>query len=85
MMDVVPIWETIDVWETVTVVAEYEDVNPMTVKLLGRDYKYIYTFIKRNKSVKAISIFQRFPKMDVENILLDLRLMHLVYFVREVK
>ena len=76
MMDVVPIWETIDVWETVTVVAEYEDVNPMTVKLLGRDYKYIYTFIKRNKSVKAISIFQRFPKMDVENILLDLRLMH---------
>lgn len=84
-MEVVPVCESIEAWETITVIVEYEDVNPMTVKLLGRDYKYIYTFIRRNESVKAIAIFQRFPKMDVESILYDLRDMHLCYFVREVK
>ena len=64
---------------------EFEDVNPMTVKLLDRDFKYIYTFIKKQGSVMATEIFSKFPKMDVEKILIDLRLMHLVYFKREAK
>lgn len=72
-------------WETVTVVKEYESVNPITVRLLERDFKYIYTFIKKRDRVNAMVIFQRFPKMNVEEILYDLRGMHLVYFVREVK
>ena len=72
-------------WETIVVVKETESVNPITVKMLDRDFKYIYTFIKKNKKVNAIEIFQRFPKMDVERILYDLRAMYLVYFVREMK
>ena len=72
-------------WETVIVKAETEGVNPITVKMLGRDYKYIYTFIKKNSPVEALNIFQRFRKMDVEQILYDLRDMNLVYFKREVK
>lgn len=85
MANVIPIDESIESWENVIVNAEYEDVNPVTVKLLGRDFKYVYTYIKRNGSVNAINIFQRFQKFDVEQILIDLRLMHLVYFSREVK
>ena len=77
--------EDVGSWETVKVYKEFEDVNPITVKMLDRDFKYIYTFIKKNSPVMAMEIFQRFPKMDVERILLDLRLMHLVYFVREMK
>ena len=83
MPNVIPIEEDISAWETVIVKAEYESVNPITVRLLERDFKYIYTFIKKNSPVNALEIFQRFPKMEVENILKDLRLMHLVYFVRE--
>lgn len=85
MPNVIPIEEEIDSWENVIVNAEYESVNPITVKMLERDFKYIYTYIKRNESVNAINIFQRFQKFDVEQILYDLRLMHLVYFSREVK
>ena len=77
--------EDVGSWETVKVYKEFEDVNPITVKMLDRDFKYIYTFIKKNSPVSALEVFQRFPKMDVERILLDLRLMHLVYFVREMK
>ena len=77
--------EDVGSWETVKVYKEFEDVNPITVKMLDRDFKYIYTFIKKNSPVMAMEIFQRFPKMNVERILLDLRLMHLVYFVREMK
>lgn len=84
-MKIVPIDEEIKAWETIIVIREFEDVNPVTVRLLERDYKYIYTFIKKRENVKALEIFQRFPKMDVEQILLDLRLMHLVYFTREMK
>lgn len=72
-------------WETVTVNAETDGVNPITVRMLERDFKYIYTFIKRNAPVNATAIFSRFPKMDVERILYDLRLMHLVYFTREMR
>lgn len=85
MMEIVPVCEDIETWETIVVNHEFEDVNPITVKMLGRDFKYIYTFIKKQGSVNAISIFNRFPKMDVERILIDLRDMHLVYFSREVK
>ena len=65
--------------------AETEGVNPITVRMLQRDYKYIYTFIKKNSPVAAKTIFQRFRKMDVENVLYELRDMYLVYFIREVK
>lgn len=84
-MNVIPIWENIETWETVTVKVETDSVNPITVKLLERDFKYIYTFIKKRKTVKALEVFQRFPKMNVEKILIDLRLMNLVYFTREMK
>ena len=77
--------EDVGSWETIMVHSEFEDVNPITVRMLDRDFKYIYTFIKKNSPVKAIDIFNRFPKMDVEHILYDLRLLHLVYFSREVK
>ena len=73
------------VWETTKVCLEYEGVNLTTVKFLDRDYKYIYTFVKKHNPVKATVIFEKFPKMEVESILYDLREMHLVYFVREVK
>lgn len=76
---------SVGAWETVIVKAETEGVNPITVKMLGRDYKYIYTFIKKNSPVAAMTIFQRFRKMDVENVLYELRDMYLVYFIREVK
>lgn len=72
-------------WETINVYKEYEGVNPTTVKLLQRDYKYIYTYIKKNSPVKATDVFHRFRKMSVEQILYDLRDMQLVYFIREVK
>ena len=72
-------------WETVIVKAETEGVNPITVRMLQRDYKYIYTFIKKNSPVAALTIFQRFRKMDVEKVLYELRDMYLVYFIREVK
>lgn len=84
-MNVIPIWENIKTWETVTIMKEYDSVNPITVRMLERDFKYIYTFIKKNSPVKATDVFHRFSKMDVEKILYDLRLMHLIYFVREVK
>ena len=71
------------VWESAKVCLEFDGVNPVTVKFLDRDYKYIYTYVKKNSPVKATTIFERFPKMDVEQILSDLRLMHLVYFTRE--
>ena len=82
---IVPIDEEISAWETITVNAETDGVNPITVRMLERDFKYIYTFIKRNSPVKASAIFSRFPKMDVERILNDLRLMQLVYFTREMR
>ena len=76
----------VETWEAITVLVETEGVNQMSVKLLGRDAKYIYTHIKKNSPVKARNIFSRFPKMDVERILYDLREMYLIYFVRgEVK
>ena len=85
MMEIVPVCEDVETWETIVVNHEFEDINPITVRLLERDFKYIYTFIKKQGSVNAINIFSRFPKMDVERILLDLRDMHLVYFTREMK
>ena len=85
MMEIVPVCEDVETWETIVLNHEYEDVNPVTVRRLGRDYKYIYTFIQKQGTVNAIEIFNRFPKMDVERILLDLRDMHLVYFTREMK
>lgn len=76
----------VDSWETINVYIETDGVNPISVKLLGRDDKYIYTHIKKNSPVQARSIFSRFPKMDVERILYDLRDSYLIYFVRgEVK
>ena len=71
------------VWETTRVVLETDGVNPVSVKLLDKDYKYIYTYIKNNSPVEALTIFQKYPKLDVEQILYDLREMYLVYFVRE--
>ena len=70
------------VWEAAKIMIE-ENGNPVTVKLLDRDYKYIYTFIKKNAPVESVKVFQRFPKLDVESILYDLREMYLIYFVRE--
>lgn len=84
MMTIIDVNERV-IWETATVYVETEGVNPVTVKMLDRDYKYIYTFIKKNSPVEALNIFQRFRKMDVEQILYDLRDMNLVYFKREVK
>ena len=84
MMTIIDVNERV-IWETATVYVETEGVNPVTVKMLNRDYKYIYTFIKKNSPVEALNIFQRFRKMDVEQILYDLRDMNLVYFKREVK
>lgn len=84
MMEIIDVNERV-IWETATVYAETEGVNPITVKMLERDYKYIYTFVKKNSPVEALTVFQRFRKMDVEQILYDLRDMNLVYFKREVK
>lgn len=84
-MNVIGIDEKIGSWETVIINAEYDSVNKITIRMLERDFKYIYTFIKKNEPVKAIDIFNRFPRMDVEKILMDLRLMNLVYFTREMK
>ena len=84
-MNIIPIDEEIKAWETVKVHKEFEDVNPVTVRLLERDFKYIYTFIKKNSPVMATEVFERFPKIEDEKILTDLRLMYLVYFTREVK
>lgn len=81
-MNVIGINERV-VWETAKVVVETDGVNPISVKMLGRDSKYIYTYIKKNSPVKATTIFERFKNMDVEQILYDLRDMGLVYFVRE--
>lgn len=71
------------IWETAKVMIETDGVNPTSVKLLDRDYKYIYTHIKKNSPVKATTIFEKFPKMDVEQILYDLREMYLIYFIVE--
>ena len=70
-------------WETAKIMVETDGFNPVSVKLLDRDYKYIYTYIKKNAPVEAIKVFQRFPKFDVESILYDLREMYLIYFVRD--
>ena len=73
------------VWEEAKAKVETDGVNNTSVKLLDNDYKYIYTFIKKNDPVECLEIFKRFPKLDVETILYDLREMYLIYFVREVK
>lgn len=72
-------------WDNALVKVETDSVNPVSVKLLDSEYKYIYTYIKKNSPVKANDIFERFSKMDVESILYDLREMYLVYFVREME
>lgn len=84
MMEIIDFNERI-VWETAKIYVEKEDVNPITVKLLDRDYKYVFTYIEKNEPVTATSVFQKFQKLDVESILYDLREMYLIYFVREVK
>lgn len=72
-------------WDDIFVCIETENVNQNTVRMMSRDFKYIYTFVKKQEMVKATEIFKKFPKMDVEKILYDLRDMYLIYFVREVK
>ena len=76
--------ERID-WDEAIAKVETDGVNNTSIKLLDNDYKYIYTYIKKNEPVEALKIFERFPKLEVEDILYDLREMYLVYFVREVK
>lgn len=76
--------ERID-WDEAIAKVETDGVNNTSIKLLDNNYKYIYTYIKKNEPVKALKIFERFPKLEVEDILYDLREMYLVYFVREVK
>ena len=76
--------ERID-WDEAIAKVETDGVNNTSIKLLDNDYKYIYTYIKKNEPVQALKIFERFPKLEVEDILYDLRGMYLVYFVREVK
>ena len=71
------------VWETAKIMVEKEDVNPITVKLLDRDYNYVFTYIKKNEPVEATKVFEKFQKLDVETILYDLRAMYLIYFVRD--
>lgn len=81
-MSIIGMNERVD-WENAKIMVETDGVNPVSVKLLDRDYKYIYTHIKNNAPIKASLVFQRFPKMDVEQILYDLREMYLIYFVRD--
>ena len=76
--------ERID-WDEAIAKVETDGVNNTSIKLLDNDYKYIYTYIKKNEPEEALKIFERFPKLEVEDILYDLREMYLVYFVREVK
>ena len=76
--------ERID-WDEAIAKVETDGVNNTSIRLLDNDYKYIYTYIKKNEPVQALKIFERFPKLEVEDILYDLREMYLVYFVREVK
>lgn len=83
-MSIIEMNERVD-WDNALVKVETDGVNPVSVKLLDRNYKYIYTYIKKNSPVKANDIFKRFSKMDVESILYDLREMYLVYFVREME
>lgn len=84
-MSIIGMNERVD-WENAKIMVETDGVNNTSVKLLDRNYKYIYTHIKNNAPIKASLVFQRFPKMDVEQILYDLREMYLIYFVRvEVK
>lgn len=72
-------------WEEAKAKVETEEVNKNSIRLLDNDYKYVYTFIKKNDPVECSEIFKQFPKLEVEDILYDLREMYLVYFVREVK
>ena len=72
-------------WETIKVKVETEGVNPITVRMLQGDSKYIYTFIKKNSPVMATDIFNRFRRMDVEKVLYELRDSYLIYFVREME
>lgn len=84
-MKVIDFNERID-WDEAIAKLETDGANRNTsIKLLDNDYKYIYTYIKKNEPVQALKIFERFPKLEVEDILYDLREMYLVYFVREVK
>ena len=85
MPNVIPIEEKVKSWGDTLVVVETEGVNKITIKMLEREFKFIYTFIKKNSPLDAKDIFDRFPKFDVESILYDLRLMHLIYFKRKVK
>ena len=72
-------------WETVEIFVETEGVNKITVKMLHREPKYIYTFIKKNSPVDAVDVFKRFPKFDVKEILYNLRDSYLIFFKRKVK
>ena len=72
-------------WDNALVKVETDGVNPVSVKLLDNEYKYIYTYIKKNSPVMATDIFNRFRRMDVEKVLYELRDSYLIYFVREME
>ena len=67
-------------WNGIYCILEYESVNPITIKMLPRDCKIIYTYIKKNTPVKAVDLLRKFHRYDVDQILRDLRDMHLIYF-----
>jgi len=70
--------------EGITVHLENEGVNKITVKRLDYDLKRVYTFIKRNNgSVKAVELIKKFSEYDVEDLLMDLQQMYLIYFTCE--
>lgn len=70
--------------ESITVHLENEGVNKITVKRLDYDLKRVYTFIKRNNgSVKAVELIKKFSEYDVEDLLMDLQQMYLIYFTCE--
>lgn len=71
-------------WREITIHLEHEGVNKTTVKRLDYDLKRVYTFIKRNNgSVKAVELIKKFSEYDVEDLLMDLQQMYLIYFTCE--
>ena len=62
---------------------ETEDVNLITVKMLPYDFKVVYTFIKKNKTVEFNVLLDKFKHFSVKAICDDLRLMQLVYYTND--
>ena len=59
------------------------EYNKVTVKRLPKPYKIVYTYIKNHDGISCKELFKKFKNFDIEDIVLDLKDMLLIYLTDE--